>query len=169
MSFQLYNLQSARIPLVIEHPVAEDEAFHAGALLSVVDGEFVEVTDPVAEAIEGIALARYGIDGTVPYVGTPSFDITGGLGMNPGQMQALSVTLGNREKLYSAEYVGTLPTAIGGSYGVVRDTDGRWRVDFAETTDVVVRLESLAWTQDPISKNRVVVSFLAAAVEGEEI
>jgi hypothetical protein len=165
MSFQLAHLRSQSMAHVNERPVAEEEAFQRGALLVEDDyGEYAEATaDDYGSvgAIDGIALARYGVDGTLPYEGTPSFDILGGFGFIPGNMQAIQVVHGDRGLMFSAEYVGTLPTTVGGSYGVVRDTDGRWKVDFASDA-AVVRLESLAWTQDPINKNRVVVSFLDA-------
>jgi len=166
MSFQLYHLVGARMALVKERPVADDESFFRGAPLAEnVSGEFEEVAvgDYGPGAIEAIALARYGTDGTVPYAGTPSFDITGGFGMNPGQMQAVVVTPGDRSLWFSAQYVGTLPAVTGGLFGIERSADGQWRVDFDNTADEVVRLESLAWTQDPINKNRVIVSFAAAA------
>jgi hypothetical protein len=165
MSFQLYHLQSARMALVQEADVADGEAFYRGAPLVLNGtGEFEEVDGgeyPYEGPIDAIALARYNQDRTEMYDGAPSFDLTGGLGMNPGRMQGIVVVQGDRKLWFSAEYVGTLPTVVGGSYGIVRGADERWRVDFDETTAVVVRLESLAWTQDPINKQRVVVSFLA--------
>jgi len=169
MSFQLYNLRSQSMAKVIERDVADDESFFKGALLIENGaGDFEEVDNgdyAYSGPIDGIALARYGTDGTVPYEGTPSFDITGGFGMNPGRMQAIQLGQGNRELLFSALYVGDLPAGIGGSYGVIRDTDGRWKVNFADTSATVVRLEDLRWTADPINKNRVVVSFLAVDEE----
>jgi hypothetical protein len=169
MSFQLYHLVGARMALVKERPVADDQQFREGALLvENVDGEYEEVEGagggeyPYEGPIDAIALARYGVDGLVPYEGTPSFDILGGLGFIPGNMQGIVVDQGNRERWFSAEYEGALPTVTGGTFGVVRGADMRWRVNFDDTASSVVRLESLAWTQDPINKNRVVVSFVEA-------
>lgn len=166
MSFQLYHLVGARMALVKERPVLTGETFFRGApLVEDGSGNFVEVDGgvyPYAGVIDVIALARHGVDQTVPYAGTPSFDITGGLGMNPGQMQGVVVTQGDRSLWFSAQYVGTLPTVTGGLFGIVRGADGQWRVDFANVLDEVVTLESLAWTQDPINKNRVIVSFAPA-------
>ena len=164
MSFQLAHLKSQSMPHVEEKDGAEDEAFYNGALLvETGGGEYAEIADPFTVGqIDGVALHRYGVDRTDPYAGTPSFDITGGIGINPGRVLAIQLGQGDRNLLFSAQYVGTLPEQTGGSYGVIRDTDGRWKVNFANTTNGVVRLESLAWTEDPINKGRVIVSFLEA-------
>jgi hypothetical protein len=60
--------------------------------------------------------------------------------------------------------VGTLPAADGASYGVVRDTDGRWKVDFADTTNLVVRLVGRR-TDAPENVRKVEVVFLPAVVQ----
>jgi hypothetical protein len=166
MGFLVARLRSQSVPLVKNLEVAEGEAFHKGALL--IENEYGEWQEVASDAydkyqgpIDGTALCRYGIDGTVPYDGAPSFDILGGFGFPPGNVPAAVVVQGDREKWWDAEYVGTLPTVVGGSYGVIRGSDGKWRVDFADTTTAVVRLESLVWSDDPLNKNRVVVSFLA--------
>lgn len=169
MSFQLYHLTGARMALVREADVADDQAFFRGAPLVINGSGQFEEADGGDYAyngpIDAIALARYGVDRTVPYEGTPSFDITGGFGMNPGRMQGVVVVRGDRRQWFSAEYEGALPAVIGGVFGIIRSADNVWRVDFDNTDDEVVRVESLAWTQDPINKRRVVVSFVAEPEE----
>lgn len=170
MSFQVANLESQSVPLIKELPVADGQSFVKGALLVESSGEWVEVSEDDYEEygdvglIEGVALHRYGVEGLVPFEGTPGFDITGGIGINPGRCLAAVVRQGDRTRLWSAEYVGTLPEVTGGTYGVVRGADLKWRVDF-DSAGSVVLLESLAWTQDPLNKNRVIVSFVAVAEE----
>lgn len=162
MSLQLFNLKGARIPDVSEADVADEQAFHKGALLVLNEyGELQEFSQDVYTdgVVEGIALARFGIDGTVPYLGSPSFDILGGFGFPPGRMQYFRNP--HQEGLFfSAEFEGTLPANAGGSYELIRSTDGKWRVNFAATTNAMVKLESIDWTAEPIGKNRVVISFL---------
>jgi hypothetical protein len=166
MSFSAAHLRAQSVPLIKTIPVAADESFFKGALGTENEyGEFEELDDYGLGAgeVEYVALMRYGVDTLEPYEGAPSFDILGGLGMPPGFIQVLVVTPGNRKDFYDALFVGDLPEVTGGTYGVVRDTDNRWKVDFDNTTDGIVRLESIEWAQAPLGKGRVVLTFVEGA------
>lgn len=155
MSFQLAHLDGARVPRTVEKPVAAGASFARGALLLVdANGAYAECgADPAAVA--AVSNSDYGSDAS-------GFNPTGRMEFPPGFMQGTSV---QGEHVFSAEYVGTLPAAGGGSYGVVKDTDGRWKVDFGETTNTRVKLVNLGWTRSPLNKNRVLVSFLPGNVQ----
>jgi hypothetical protein len=165
-SFQLAHLQSQSIPRVIEHEVAAEQQFLRGAPLAFDNaGKFIEATPDeygAFDSIVAIALTRYGVDGLVPFEGTPSFDILGGMGFPPGRMQGIAAPQGNPALIFSAPFLGTVPSQVGGSYGIVRGDDMVWRVNFNDTDNATVRLESIDWNQDPINKARVNVSFLPA-------
>jgi len=153
MSFIAARLKSGHVPPNRELPVAAGEAFEQGALLLVnASGEYEEcAADPAA--IAAVSESAFGAD-------TSGFNRLGVREFPPGMMQGTKV----QGQQFHAEYVGTLPAAIGGSYGVVRDTDGRWKVDFDETVETRVKLVGF-WTDAPINKNRVFVEFLAANVQ----
>lgn len=155
MSFQLAHLSGARVPRTVEKSVAAGAAFEKGALLLVdANGAYAECgADPAA--IAAVAESDYGTDDT-------GFNPTGKKEFPPGYMQGTAV---QGEVVFSAEYVGTLPAAEGGSFGVVRDTDGRWKVDFAETVNTRVKIVNLGWTESPLNKKRVLVSFLPGNVQ----
>ena len=52
------------------------------------------------------------------------------------------------------------------AYGVTKDADGLWKVDFAKTgLTARVKLISKEWTEAPLNRNRVEVVFLAANVQ----
>lgn len=166
MSFAAAHLRAQSVPMIRTLRVAEDESFFKGALgVANEYGEFEELDEYGLSAgdVEYIALSRFGKDGTVQYEGTPSFDILGGFGFPPGEIPCLVVSPGNRKDFYDAFYVGTLPEVIGGVYGVVLDTDGQWKVNFADTNGGIVRLESLELAQHPLNKGRVVVTFQPGA------
>lgn len=157
--FQVAHLDSQSVPVVTEYPVEETQEFLDGALCVVVDGELVEFNEGEHGEPEVVALAPYGVEGTVPYDGAPSMDILGGLGILPGRMQVVPIVR-NVPNVFTAQYSGNLPATAGGSYGVVRGSDRVWRVNFADTTDPIVKLERIDWAQGPLNKNRVHVSFL---------
>jgi hypothetical protein len=154
MSFIVARLKSGHTPETRELNVAAGAAFSQGALLlKDANGDWAECgADPAS--IAAVALSDYGADtGGYGSHGTKEFP--------PGRMQA---TLVADEQPFHAEYVGTLPAADGGSYGVVRDADGRWKVDFAETVNTRVKLVN-RYTNSPENRNRVEVKFLAANVQ----
>ena len=154
MSFKQARLRSGHTPPVVELPVAAAADFSQGALLlKDANGAFAECgADPAA--IGAVALSDYKAD-------TTGFNHLGRTEFPPGYMQGMKV---QGDTPFRAEYVGTLPAADGGSYGVVRDTDGRWKVDFDETTATRVKLLR-RFTNSPENQNLVEVSVLAANVQ----
>lgn len=155
MSFIVARLHGTKVPPVKELPVAAGAAFETGALLiRDANGAWAECgADPAV--VGAVAESGFGAD-------TSGFAHLGRKEFPTGFMQATKV---QGEQHFHAEYVGTLPAAAGGAYGVVRDTDSRWKVDFADTTNQVVRLVNIEWTQAPLNKNRVEVVFLPGVVQ----
>lgn len=155
MSFVLARLKSSHTAPVRELVVADGEDFSRGALLLVdANGAYAEVA-AAPTAIAAVAESDFGAD-------TGGFGGHGRSEFPPGMMQGTKV---QDEVEFSAEYVGTLPAAIGGSYGVVRGADGQWRVNFDDIAAPVVKLTNLSWTEAPLNKNRVLVTFLPAVVQ----
>lgn len=154
MSFFAAKLMAAHTPRTRQLAVAAGAAFERGALLvRDSNGAWAECgADPTS--IGGVAETAYGAD-------TSGFSRTGKREFPPGYMQA---TLVGDEQLFLAKYVGTLPAADGGTYGVVRDTDGQWKVDFAEVTTMSVRLQGRR-TNGPENIALVYVTFLPAVVQ----
>lgn len=155
MSFILTKPDGEKMPRTVERPVVAGSDFLQGSLL-LVNGsdEFAECgADPASVA--AVAASGAGPD-------TSGRNPLGERGFPPGYVQGHSI---QGEQLFHAEYVGALPAVAGGSYGVVKDADGKWKVDFAEVTNVVVKLQSLKWTEAPLNQPRVVVSFLPAVVQ----
>lgn len=141
-------------PKVKERPLAAGASGLKGALL-LVDANGAYATcgaDPAA--IAAVALSDYGVD-------SGGFIHTGKKEFPPGFMQAVSV---QDNQPFHAEYVGALPAADGGSYGVVLDADGRWKVDFTEVAATRVKLVGRL-TNSPENRNRVEVVVLAANVQ----
>lgn len=138
---------------VVTRPIAASQAWNTGALLLVDNnGAFAECgADPAA--IAAVALAPTGSD-------TSGFNILGQKAFPPGQMQAATI----KGRRFIAKYVGTLPAADGGAYGVVRDSDGFWKVDFTETTATRLKLVDRR-TTSPENLALVVVEFLDANVQ----
>lgn len=138
---------------VVERDIAASQAWNVGALLLVdSNGAFAECgADPAA--IAAVALAPTGAD-------TSGFNILGQKAFPPGKMQAATI----KGRHFTAKYVGSLPAADGGLYGVVRDTDGLWKVDFSETTATRLKLVGRR-TTSPENIARVIVEFLDANVQ----
>jgi hypothetical protein len=155
MSFIPSHIDGQKMPRTIEKSTAAGSAFNDGALLLAnASDEFAEcAADPAV--IGAVAASGAGAD-------TTGFNRLGVKGFPPGKVQAHWV---GDEQVFSAEYVGALPAAAGGSYGVIRDTDGRWKVDFNETVNTRVKLQSKKPTESPINRPRVLVTFLPANVQ----
>jgi hypothetical protein len=135
------------------YPLAAAQVFNVGALV-VLDANWAVAecgADPAS--IGGVALAPAGPDAS-------GFNILGVKPFPPGYMQVVSV----KEAIFTAKYVGTLPAADGGVYGVVKDTDNDWKVDFADTTATRVKLLGRR-TLSPENIARVIVQFLIANVQ----
>lgn len=153
MSFQLAEPYEDGVGRTVERSLASGAAFEDGALLLVdANGAYAEcAADPAAIA----AVAASGAGAS-----TAIGNIFGKREFPPGKMQGYTI----KDKTFSARYVGTLPAADGGSYGVVRDTDGFWKVDFAETVNTRLKLVGRR-TTSPENLNRVLVRFLDANVQ----
>jgi hypothetical protein len=154
MSFKLARAKSQSIPRVKHLPVAAGSAFKTGALLLVnASGEFAECgADPVA--IAAVSESGAGADTSIG-------NQLGVLGFPPGYTQGTAV---QDEVVFRARYVGSLPAADGASYGVIKDADGLWKVDFAETVATRVKLVGRL-TGSPENVPEVLVVFLAANVQ----
>lgn len=138
---------------IVERDLAAAQTFNVGALLLVDgNGAFAECgADPAA--IAAVALAPAGAD-------TSGFNILATKAFPPGKMQAEVI----KDRTFTAGYVGTLPAADGGSYGVVRDTDSSWKVDFTETVNTCLKLVGRR-TTSPENIARVIVQFLDSHVQ----
>lgn len=75
--------------------------------------------------------------------------------------KALAIPLDTTQS-WSALYMGTLPATLGGTAGVTKDTDGKWKVDFSKSGKVTL----VGWgnTRAPISGKRVVVRFASGTL-----
>lgn len=153
MSFQMAHPDGVAVGRVVERDLAAAQTFSVGALLLVDgNGAFAECgADPAA--IAAVALAPAGADAS-------GFNILGTKSFPPGKMQAETI----KNRIFSAKYVGTLPAADGGLYGVVKDSDGDWKVDFTETTATRLKLVGRR-TTSPENIARVLVQFLDANVQ----
>lgn len=153
MSFQLAHPDGTHVPRIVTKPLAASQTFLEGALLlEDSNGAYAECgADPAA--IAAVAPNGGGAD-------TSGFNILGQKSFPPGFLDGISV----RNVIFSAKYVGTLPAADGGSYGVVKDSDGYWKVDFSETSATRVVLVGRR-TTSPENIARVLVRFLDANVQ----
>lgn len=154
MSFILADAEDGMIPRTVEKPLAAAQAFERGALL-VANGsdQWAECgADPAS--IGGVAASPAGTDAS-------GFNILGKREFPAGYMQAYAVQKNTR---FRARYTGALPGADGGVYGVVRDTDLLWKVDFTETVNTRLKLVGRL-TTSPENLPEVLVSFLAANIQ----
>lgn len=155
MSFIVARLKARGVPKARQRPVAAGQNFEVGALL-VLDGSgnWAECgADPAA--IGAVSESPFGVD-TVGYIGTGRKEFP------PGEVVATAV---QDEVSFKAQYLGSLPAAIGGTYGVTRDTGGIWKVDFNKT-GATARVKLLNRFADaPINQALVEVVFLSANVQ----
>jgi hypothetical protein len=156
MSFLLESVPGQQVPRIVELPLAAASAFEQGALL-LVNGsaQFAECgVDPAS--IAAVAATNAGAD-------TTGFNILGKKEFPGGFCQGIMLAT-NPGARFRARYVGTLPGADGGVYGVIRDTDAKWKVDFADVTLTRVKLVD-RFTNSPENQAEVVVTFLAANIQ----
>lgn len=154
MSFQIAHPKGVAVPRIVTRPLAAAQAFLTGALVLIDGNGAVAECGADPAAIAGVALAPCGADAS-------GFNILGKKEFPPGYMQVAAIS---EEQTFTAKYVGSLPAADGGAYGVVKDSDGAWKVDFSDTTATRVRLVDRR-TTSPENIARVVVKFLAANVQ----
>lgn len=153
MSFRLANPQGIHVPRVIQKALAASQTFNNGALLVVDSNDNWAECGADPAAVAAVALSAAGAD-------TSGFNILGKFDFPPGFMDGMTL----RGTQYTAKYVGTLPAANGGLYGVVRDTDNDWKVDFTEITATVVKLVGRR-TDSPENLPLVVVEFLPDIIQ----
>lgn len=154
MSFRPSRYPGGMIPRTVNRPLAAGASGLRGAAL-LVDANGAYATcgaDPAA--IAAVAATDYGAD-------TSGFNHTGSKNFPPGYLQGHSIEEG---QLFAAEYVGVLPAAAGGSYGIVLDADGKWKVDFGEAVATRVKLVRLL-TGSPENRPEVEVEFLVANIQ----
>lgn len=150
------------VPPTVEKPLANPTTYaeQEGALLLDDGAGNWTVCGADPSLIGGVALTPGGVD-TTSLAGVGGFNILGRKEFPSGQMQAVLVQ-GNQR--FRARYFGTLPATPGGSYGVVRDTDGIWKVDFTDAVNTRVKYLG-GETASPESQPYVFVVFLAANVQ----
>lgn len=157
MSFKLARAKSQSIPRTLEKALAVSQVFLEGALLLVDgNGNYAECgTNPTSVA--AIALSGAGPDTSIGnHLGRTEFPA--------GYMQGMAV---QDEVQFRAAYLGTLPTVNGGSFGVTRDTDNRWKVDFTKSgSNLVVKLQRMLTAEMPTNTDaEVIVNFLPAVLQ----
>lgn len=153
MSFQLAHPDGIRVPRIVEKNLAAAQAFLEGALLLAdASDNFAEcAADPAA--IAGVSVSPAGADAS-------GFNRFAKKEFPPGKMQAIALT----GVVFSARYIGGLPAANGASYGVVRDADLYWKVDFTEVAATRLKLVDRR-TNSPENIARVLVIFLTANIQ----
>jgi len=154
MSFQLAYPVSNAVPRIVEKTLAGGYAGLEGALVLLdASDNFAECgADPAA--IAGVTVSAGGTDSS-------GFVRFGKKEFPPGKMQAIAW---QPDVAFTARFVGALPAANGGSYGVIRDTDLYWKVDFNEVAATRCKLVDRR-TTSPENIARVVVIPLAANVQ----
>lgn len=117
-----------KIPLTLARPIVAGYAEAQGAPL-IVDGtgNFAACgADP--DTIAAISLTPGGAD-------TSGFNILGRKEYPALEMQGISIRGSQR---FLAPYMGALPAVVGGAFGITRDVDGVWKVDFNKADKNVV-------------------------------
>ena len=154
MSFQLAYPKGVAVPRIIEKALAAAQAFEVGALLVADASDNWAECGPDPASIAAVACSPAGPDAT-------GFNVLGRREFPSGRVQAITLSA---EVPLSCKYVGSLPAANGGSYGVVKDTDGFWKLDFSETTAAQFKLVDRR-TNSPENIGRVIVIPLVAKIQ----
>jgi hypothetical protein len=132
-----------------EYPLAVGYAEAQGALGFINSSGQFEACGADPALIGGVANTPGGPD-------TSGFNILGRKEFPAGYMQVIAL----KGRRFRAPYVGALPAAYGGQYGVIRDSDGVWKVDFNEVANVVVNYVPPSLTESPLSQAEVICTFL---------
>lgn len=140
-------------PRVVEKDLAASQSFLVGALLLVDgSGNYAECgADPAS--IAAVSETGAGTDSS-------GFNRFSSYSFPPGRMTGTSV----RNNVFRTPYIGTLPAADGGAYGVIKDSDGAWKTDFNEVVNTRVRLVGRLTTA-PENQPEVLVKVLDANVQ----
>lgn len=154
MSFRPTTYENGGQITARELAVVAAGSWNSGALIVTnASGEATECgADPAL--IAGISLSNVGT-GTGPLypLGVREFP--------PGRCTVLPIS---PDYTFTCQYKGTLGT-LGTAYGVVKDTDGLWKVDFSDVggTTTRVTLVDKSQTAAPLLQNRVSVKFTLTA------
>ena len=146
--------EGGNVPRTVERPLAAGYASGQGALLLVDgSGNFAECGANPA-LIAAVANGPGGVD-------TSGFNILGHKEFPPGFMQGIAVQNNTR---FLAPFIGTVGT-VGLTYGVTKDSDGFWKVDF--TKNAANQRVTLLGSETGLPENQpyVLVEFLAANVQ----
>ena len=155
MGFSPSRLRAAMTPRTKERPLAAGAAGKRGALLLVDANGAYAVCGVDPAAIAATAASDFGPD-------TSGFNHLGAAGFPPGFVQGHSV---DGAQPFLAGYMGALPAADGGSYGVTLDADGEWKVDFGKVAGFARVKLVKKLTDSPENRNQVEVVVLAANVQ----
>jgi hypothetical protein len=143
------------IPRVPERPATAGSNWLRGAAILVNgSGEFAECgADPAA--IAGFAENNFGT------TSSSIFNPFGKDGFPPGYAQVAAAF----HRYFRCRYIGTLPGAVGGTYGITRDTDLLWKTDFSKSA-ANQRVKLIRFlTTSPENLPEVVVTVLDANVQ----
>lgn len=153
MSFKLAQVPSGMsVPRLVEKALATATLSQGALLVENGSGQYAECgADPAS--ICAVAATPAGTD-------TSGFNVLAKKEFPAGYMQGIYVA----DCVFRAKYVGTLPAADGGAYGVVKDSDLDWKVDFTDTTATRVKLVGRL-TNSPENLPEVLVRFLAANIQ----
>lgn len=133
---------------IVEYPLATGYAEAQGALGFINGSGQFEACGADPALIAGVANTPGGTDSS-------GFNILGKKEFPPGYMQVIAL----RGRRFRVPYIGSLPAADGGQYGVIRDSDGVWKVDFNEVVSVALTLVGRL-TASPEAQAEVLVEFL---------
>lgn len=156
MSFILARgAPGGHIPRIFERPAAAGSNWYRGAALLVDgSGNLAECgADPAA--IAGFAENDFGT------TSASTFNPFGKDGFPPGYAQCC----GAFHQYFRCRYMGALPGVMGGTFGITRDADGLWKVDFSKSAanQRVKLIRSLATSPENLPE--VLVQVLDANVQ----
>lgn len=154
MAFRVAKAKSQSIPRTVQRAIVPGGTWKRGALLVInASNQWAECgADPAS--IAAVSLSDVGAaTGIGDHFAKSEFP--------PGYTQGTGV---QDETVFRAPYVGSLPAVDGALYGVVKDSDTEWKVDFSDTTATRVKLVGRL-TDSPENQPEVLVTFLAANVQ----
>lgn len=154
MSFIPADTEHLGVGRVIEKPLAGGASFSQGALCLIDgSGNWAECgADPAL--VGGVSVGAAGAD-------TSGFNILARKEFPPNFMQCYWT--GN-ERRFLAKFVGSPPASDGGSFGVVRDADTFWKIDFTEAVNTRLKIVGRRTTA-PENQPYFIAVFLAANVQ----
>jgi hypothetical protein len=157
------SMQGAELMPAIEKPMSSPSTYNEqqGALL-IDDGSGNWAVCGANPALIGAVALTPGGPDTTSLAGVGSFNIRGRKEFPNNTMQATPV---EDYTLFRAKTVGAAPAnPVGSSYGVVRDTDGFWKVNFADVVNTRFKVTGYQ-NVSPENQPYVLGQFLAANVQ----